>query len=184
MVVGLSREEFDQWTTKTAPVFKGECVFEGDIVEFDLAAHQGRWVVLLFMPLEITNAGVGTPNAAGIEMLLQMEEKMPAFIAKHTDVVIVSPESKHYLKTLAESPHTEGGLGGVSFELVSDMNSVAAGLYGITSSASSQATLYILAPQMAIQTREVFPAAKPPTVDHILERLTELQRVGSNADEE
>lgn len=105
-----------------------------------------------------------------------MEEKLPSFIAKHTDVVIVSPESKHYLKKLAESPHSDGGLGGVSFRLVSDINSVGASLYGISGTCSSQATLYILAPQMVIHAREAHHASKPPSVEHILGRLTDLQK--------
>lgn len=172
----MSQLELEQWTSRTAPNFKSECCFEGDFVEFDLAAHQGRWVVLLFMPLELVSSGASAPNSAGIDLLLRIEEKLPAFIAKHTDVVIVSPESKHYLKKLAESPHTEGGLGGVSFRLVSDINSVGASLYGISGTSASQASLYILAPQMVIQAREAHHASKPPSVEHILERLTEIQK--------
>jgi alkyl hydroperoxide reductase subunit AhpC len=171
----LSRSEFEQWTSKVAPTFKCEAFFEGDFVEFDLAEHQGRWVILLFMPLELDNAGVSAPNTAGTELLLHLEEKMHSFVAKHADVVVVSPESKHFLKKLAESPHTEGGLGGVSFRLVSDLNAVAASLYGIAGSAASQATLYILAPQMVIQSREALAASHPPSAEHILELLTKVQ---------
>lgn len=152
-----------------------DCAFE----EFDLAAHQGRWVVLLFLPLELVIAGITTPNAAAVELLLNIQEKISSFTSKHCDVIIVSPESKHFLKKLAESPHSEGGLGGVDFPLVSDMNSVAASLYGIAQSSfdndTAQTTLYILAPQMVIQDRECHHASHPPTVEHILKRLQQLQ---------
>jgi len=176
----MSRTEFEQWTSKIAPTFKCEGFFEGEFVEFNLAEHQGRWVVLLFLPLELANNGVSAPNAAGIELLLALEEKMPSFVAKHADVVVVSPESKHYLKRLEESPHTEGGLGGITYRLVSDLNSVAASLYGISPSADAQATLYILAPQMVIQSRECVAASHPPSADHILSVLTTLQQRETN----
>jgi alkyl hydroperoxide reductase subunit AhpC len=137
------------------------------------------------MPLELVSSGVSLPNSAGIELLVGLQEKKHAFETKHIDIVVVSPESKHYLKKMAESPHSEGGLGGVSFPLVSDLNSVAASLYGIpchhsAESDTSQATMYILAPQMVIRDRETHRASNPPTVEHILNRLTALQQKDSS----
>lgn len=100
---------------KSAPSFTTHAVVDGQIVdEFSLESLQGKYVVLLFYPLDFTFVCPTELHA--------FQEKIGEFAARDAQVVACSVDSAFSHLAWLNTPREMGGIQGVTYPLVSDFN--------------------------------------------------------------
>lgn len=63
--------------------------------------------------------------------MVMLNENLQKFKQFSAEVVVVAPESKHQIKSVVDRPRADGGLGGVDFPIVSDINGMVRNLQSI-----------------------------------------------------
>ena len=107
-----------------APNFELEGYFRGDFKTYKLSDFQGKWVILLFYPLDFTFV---CPTE-----VLGFSRAAETFEANDCQVLGISVDSKFVHKAWVESKHEEGGLGGeLNYPLLADLNKSTARDYGV-----------------------------------------------------
>jgi peroxiredoxin 2/4 len=110
--------------TKQAPDFTAQAVMANDaFAELTLSSFQGRYVVLLFYPLDFTFV---CPSE-----IIAFDRRLEEFKEKNCEVIGVSVDSQYTHLAWKSTPLREGGLGNVRFPLVSDLKKEIARAYGV-----------------------------------------------------
>ena len=112
------------FVTQPAPDFKATALVKGQFVDgFSLSQFKGKKVVLFFYPLDFTFV---CPTE-----ILAFSDALKEFEARNTVVVGVSVDShfSHWAWTQVE--RKEGGIKGITYPLVSDLNKTIAQDYGV-----------------------------------------------------
>lgn len=100
---------------KPAPEFRTKAVIEGQIVdEFSLKDYLGKNVVFFFYPLDFTFVCPTELHA--------FQEKLEEFEKRDTQVVACSVDSPYCHAAWLSTPKSKGGIQGVTYPIVSDMN--------------------------------------------------------------
>lgn len=100
---------------KQAPEFKAKAVVGGRIIDdFSLKHYKDKHVVFFFYPLDFTFVCPTELHA--------FQEKLSEFEARNTEVVGCSIDSCYSHFAWANTPKNKGGIQGVSYPLVSDLN--------------------------------------------------------------
>lgn len=108
---------------RIAPDFRAKAVIKGQIVEFSLSQLRGKYVILFFYPLDFTFVCPTELHA--------FEEALPEFHARHAEVVGCSVDSCYAHQAWQATPRNKGGIEGVSFPLISDIQKQISSEYGI-----------------------------------------------------
>jgi peroxiredoxin 2/4 len=109
---------------KPAPSFTMEGYANGDFVSVALDALRGKWVLLLFYPLDFTFV---SPTE-----VLAFSADAEAFRARNCDILGISVDSKHTHKAWVDSDKASGGLGGsLNYPLLADLTRHVARDYGV-----------------------------------------------------
>ena len=111
------------FVTQPAPDFKAKALVNGEFKEVALSDYKGKKVVLFFYPLDFTFV---CPTE-----ILAFSDAIKEFEARNTQVIGVSVDSHFSHWAWANTPRKEGGIHGVSFPLVSDLNKTIAQDYGV-----------------------------------------------------
>ena len=111
--------------THPAPTFTATAVMPDDRFDpgFSLATLRGRYVVLLFYPLDFTFV---CPSE-----ILAFDEALAEFQERDCEVVGVSVDSEYTHLAWKKTPPEQGGIGSIGFPLVSDLGKRIARRYGI-----------------------------------------------------
>jgi len=110
--------------TQPAPDFMAAALVDGQIVkDFTLSQFRGRKVVLFFYPLDFTFV---CPTE-----ILAFSDAIEEFKDRNAVVVGVSVDSQFSHLAWANTERKEGGIKGVTFPLVSDLNKTIAADYGV-----------------------------------------------------
>lgn len=108
---------------KKAPEIQAKAVANGIIVEdFSLEKFKGKNVVLFFYPLDFTFVCPTELHA--------FQEKLGEFEARNTVVVGCSIDSCFSHLAWLNTPKTKGGIEGIKYPLISDINKTVAKDYG------------------------------------------------------
>lgn len=101
---------------KQAPDFKAEAVVNGsEFKEISLSDYKGKkYVALFFYPLDFTFVCPTELHA--------FQSKLAEFNSLDTEVIGVSVDSKFSHFAWANTPKSQGGIEGVKYALVSDLN--------------------------------------------------------------
>lgn len=100
---------------KLAPQFKAKAVIEGRIVnDFSLVNYLGKNIVFFFYPLDFTFVCPTELHA--------FQEKMEEFDLRDTQIVACSVDSPYCHVAWLNTPKSKGGIQGVTYPLISDMN--------------------------------------------------------------
>lgn len=99
---------------KKAPNFTADAVVGGDFKKVTLSEYQGKYVVLFFYPLDFTFVCPTELHA--------FQAKIDSFKKMNTEVIGVSIDSKFSHLAWLNTPKSEGGIEGVKYPLVSDIN--------------------------------------------------------------
>ena len=126
-----------------APDFEADAYIKGELTKFKLSEHRGKWVYLLFYPLDFTFV---CPTE-----ILAFSKKAAEFRARDCEVVGVSVDSHFVHKAWAETPREKGGLGGVDIPLVADLNKTISEAYGVLQNGVALRGLFLVDPQGVVQ---------------------------------
>jgi peroxiredoxin (alkyl hydroperoxide reductase subunit C) len=100
---------------QSAPAFTAHAVVNGQIInEFSFENLRGKYVVLLFYPLDFTFV---CPTE-----LYAFQEKIKEFSARNTQIVACSVDSAFSHLAWLNTPREMGGIQGVEYPIVSDFN--------------------------------------------------------------
>ena len=110
---------------KTAPDFKAKAVVNGAIQEgFSLANYKGKkYIVLFFYPLDFTFVCPTELHA--------FQEALPEFEKRNVQVVGVSVDSHYSHLAWVNTPKSQGGIEGVTYPLVADLNKTISADYDV-----------------------------------------------------
>ena len=109
---------------KTAPDFGLEGYFNGEFHKYKLSDYKGKWVLLLFYPLDFTFV---CPTE-----VLNFSTAAEKFTKINCHILGISVDSKFVHKAWVDTKREDGGLGGgLNYPLLSDLNKVTARDYGI-----------------------------------------------------
>ncbi|MDR2737662.1 MAG: peroxiredoxin [Puniceicoccales bacterium] len=111
---------------KKAPEFSATAVVNGGCIVQDFSLGQFLWekyVVLFFYPKDFTFV---CPTE-----IWAFQEKLPEFEKRNVALIGCSTDSEYSHFAWLETPRASGGIAGVTFPLVSDINKTIAGDYGV-----------------------------------------------------
>jgi peroxiredoxin (alkyl hydroperoxide reductase subunit C) len=111
------------FVSQTAPDFSADAYDNGNFKQISLAGFKGKKVVLFFYPLDFTFV---CPTE-----ILAFADTLEEFKKRDTVVLGCSVDSKFTHNAWAQLPREEGGIKGVNFPLISDLNKTIARDYGI-----------------------------------------------------
>jgi peroxiredoxin 2/4 len=131
-----------------APLFNSHAVINGQIEEFSLESLRGKYVVLLFYPLDFTFVCPTELHA--------FQDKLDEFTQRNAQVVGVSVDSAFTHLAWLNTPAAAGGIQGVTYPLVSDLNKTI----------SSQ--FHVLNPTGGVAYRGLFILDREGVVRHML----------------
>ncbi len=145
---------------KQAPDFSADAVVNGDFKQVKLSDYRGKYVVMFFYPLDFTFVCPTELHA--------FQEKLEHFKKMNTEVIGVSVDSKFSHFAWVNTAKEEGGIKGVTYPLVSDINKTIARDYDV------------LIPDAGIALRGTFLIDKNGIVKH--QTVNDLP-LGRNVDE-
>lgn len=109
---------------KRAPEFKTKAVVKGKIEEyFSLASLKGKYVLFFFYPLDFTFVCPTELHA--------FQDRLTEFHSRNTAVVGCSVDSCFAHLAWLNTPRSKGGIQGVEYPLLSDMNKTVAKSYDV-----------------------------------------------------
>ena len=98
-----------------APDFTAEAVLDNKMVEnFKLSDHKGKYIILFFYPLDFTFV---CPTE-----LLAFNDKLDEFKKRGVEVIAASVDSVNSHYAWLNTPRGKGGIEGVRYPIVSDLN--------------------------------------------------------------
>jgi len=107
-----------------APEFKIEAVLpDGDFSTVSLSDYKGKYVVLLFYPLDFTFV---CPTE-----IIEFSDKIEAFRALGAEVLAISVDSKFSHLAWMQTPRKQGGLGEMKIPLLADITKQMSTDYGV-----------------------------------------------------
>jgi len=109
--------------TQPAPDFEADAVVHGDFKRIKLSDYRGKYVVLFFYPLDFTFV---CPTE-----LVAFSEEVTEFSKRGAQVIAVSVDSKFSHLAWTQTPRKAGGLGQISYPIVSDLNKKISRDYGV-----------------------------------------------------
>jgi len=109
---------------KPAPFWSGKAVVKGDFVDLKLSDFIGKYVVLLFYPLDFTFV---CPTE-----IIAFSEKAEEFRKTlNTEIIAISTDSQFTHLAWTKTPRKQGGLGSVDVPLLSDLTHQISKDYGV-----------------------------------------------------
>jgi len=141
---------------KPAPYFKAAAVINGEFKDVSLDDYAGRWLVLLFYPLDFTFV---CPTE-----LVAFSDRIEEFKKLNTDLVGISIDSKYSHLAWTRTARKDGGIGKVNFPLVADISKEISRDYGV------------LLPEDGHSLRGLFLVDPKSNVRHILMNDTQVGR--------
>jgi len=126
-----------------APEFEAEAYFKGEFVKWKLSEQRGKWVYLLFYPLDFTFV---CPTE-----VLAFSKKAEQFRALGCEVAGISVDSHFVHKAWAETERAKGGLGGVDIPLLADLGKDISERYGVLRDGVALRGLFLIDPEGVVQ---------------------------------
>jgi len=108
---------------KKAPEFKATAAIAGDFKEISLSDLRGKHLVLFFYPLDFTFVCPTELHA--------FQEKLEQFRELNTEVIGCSVDSQFSHNAWLKTPVSEGGIQGVKYPLLADINKTIARDYDV-----------------------------------------------------
>lgn len=155
---------------KKAPDFKATAVKEGQFVEnYTLSSNSGKYVVLFFYPLDFTFVCPTELHA--------FNEKLAEFKSRNVELIAVSVDSHFSHLAWLGTPKIKGGIEGVQYTLVSDLNKTISADYDVLVEGAGIAYrgLFLIDRQGVVQHQVVNNLPLGRSVDEALRMVDALQ---------
>jgi peroxiredoxin (alkyl hydroperoxide reductase subunit C) len=108
----------------TAPDFTAQAVTaDGKTKELRLSDYRGKYMVLFFYPLDFTFV---CPTE-----IIALSDRIGEFKERGAEVVGISVDSPYSHIAWRNTPRKKGGIGEISFPLISDLNKAISAKYGV-----------------------------------------------------
>ncbi|CAH2032290.1 peroxiredoxin [Trichlorobacter ammonificans] len=155
--------------TKEAPNFKADAVLpDNSFGTVELASYRGKYVYLLFYPLDFTFV---CPSE-----ILAFNKKLDEFKSRNCEVIAVSVDSKFTHLAWKNTPVDNGGIGNVQYPMVADLNKEIIRSYGIEHPASvALRGLFLIDPKGVVRHCVINDLPLGRSVDEALRMLDALQ---------
>src|SRR5262249_36553449 len=109
---------------KPAPSFQAKAVVSGEIINnFSLNQFRGKYVVFFFYPLDFTFVCPTELHA--------FQEKLQEFEKRNTQVVACFFDSCYTHLAWLSTPKSKGGIEGIKYPIVADLNKNISQTYGV-----------------------------------------------------
>ncbi|MBI5178490.1 MAG: peroxiredoxin [Nitrospinae bacterium] len=157
---------------RQAPDFKASAVVNGKIEDtFTLAGLKGKYVVLFFYPLDFTFVCPTELHA--------FQAKLDEFRKRNAEVVGVSVDSKFCHLAWLNTSKKEGGIHGVTYPLVADLNKTISADYDVLVEGAGIAYrgLFLIDKNGIVQHQVVNALGLGRNVDEALRMLEALQHL-------
>ncbi|CAF1103866.1 unnamed protein product [Adineta steineri] len=109
--------------SKPAPSFEGLAVINGEVKEISLSDFKGKYLVLVFYPLDFTFV---CPTE-----IIAFSDRIQDFKNINTEVVAISVDSQFTHLAWINTPREQGGLGKIQIPLLSDLTHQISKDYGV-----------------------------------------------------
>ena len=110
--------------SEQAPAVKADALFpNGKFEQIDLTRYRGKWVVVFFYPLDFTFVCPTELHA--------FQEELDAFEQRNCQVIACSVDSVYSHLAWLNTPKTKGGIQGIQYPLVSDLQKTIANAFGV-----------------------------------------------------
>jgi len=164
-------KNFAAQVQKPAPAFKAQAVVDGQFKEVSLADYQGKYVVVYFYPLDFTFV---CPTE-----IIAFSDRIAEFKELNTEVIGISTDSHFSHLAWISQPRKQGGLGGLSYPLVSDFSKNISRDYGVLIEEAGIALrgLFIIDPTGVVRQMSVNDLPVGRSVDETLRLIKAFQFV-------
>ena len=162
---------------KTAPDFKATAVLpDGSFKDIKLSDYKGKWVVLFFYPLDFTFV---CPTE-----ILAFSDANAEFEKVGAQVIGVSVDSHFTHLAWLNTSRKEGGLQGLTYPLVADLNKSIARDYGVLIEAEGIALrgLFLINPEGKIAAATVHDLPVGRSTDETLRVIKAFQYVAKHGE--
>lgn len=112
----------DSLVGKKAPYFEADAVIAGDFTHVKLDDYQGKYLCLFFYPLDFTFVCPTELHA--------FSDKIEEFKSRGCEVLACSIDSKFSHLAWLKTPKTKGGIEGVKYPIMADIQKTIARSYG------------------------------------------------------
>ena len=159
-----------------APDFAATAVVDQEFKEISLSQYRGKYVVLFFYPLDFTFV---CPTE-----ITAFSDRYSDFNSKNTEVLGVSVDSKFTHLAWIQTPRNEGGIGDISYPLVSDLKREICQSYNVLNDdGEADRGLFIINPNGLIMHSTINKAPVGRNIDETLRILQAYQYVEAHPDE-
>ncbi|MBP0020818.1 MAG: peroxiredoxin [Cyanobacteria bacterium SBLK] len=160
-----------------APDFTATAVFDQEFKTLKLSDYRGKYVVLFFYPLDFTFV---CPTE-----IIAFSDRYEEFSKLGTEVLGVSVDSEFSHLAWIQTDRKEGGVGDITYPLVSDIKKEIANAYNVLDPDAGVALrgLFIIDKEGVIQHSTVNNLSFGRSVDETLRTLKAIQYVQSHPDE-
>jgi peroxiredoxin (alkyl hydroperoxide reductase subunit C) len=160
-----------------APEFTATAVFDQEFKTLKLADYRGKYVVLFFYPLDFTFV---CPTE-----ITAFSDRYEEFSKIDTEVLGVSVDSEFSHLAWIQTDRKEGGIGDITYPLVSDIKKEISTAYNVLDPDAGVALrgLFIIDKEGVIQHSTVNNLSFGRSVDETLRTLKAIQYVQSHPDE-
>jgi len=150
-----------------APEFSLDAVHNGQFKTVSLDNYQGKWLVVFFYPLDFTFV---CPTE-----ILAFSDRIAEFHDADAEVIGVSIDSKFTHLAWTEKPRDNGGIQGLKYPLLSDLDKKMTVDYGILADGVALRGLFIIDPDGVVQHATINNLAVGRSVDETLRVLRAFQ---------
>ncbi|MFQ5433187.1 MAG: peroxiredoxin [Nitrospinota bacterium] len=157
-------------TGRQAPDFKADAVVNGEIKEgVSLSDYKGKYIILFFYPLDFTFVCPTELHA--------FQDKLGEFEKRGAQVIGVSVDSKFSHLAWINTPKKVGGIEGVTYPLISDLNKTISADYDVLVEGAGIAYrgLFLIDKEGVVQHQVVNNLGLGRSVDETLRLLEALQ---------
>lgn len=155
---------------KPAPDFALDAVDNGEFKTVKLGDYKGKWLILFFYPLDFTFV---CPTE-----ICAFSDRISAFREFDAEVVGISVDSKFTHLAWSSQPRREGGIQGLRYPLLSDLNKTMARDYGVLAEDGvALRGLFLIDPDGIVQHATINNLAVGRSVDEALRILQAFQFV-------
>ena len=159
-----------------APDFKGMAVVDNEFQEIQLSDYRGKYLVLLFYPLDFTFV---CPTE-----LIAFSKRMDDFRSINAEVVGVSVDSHFSHLAWMNTSRKEGGLGCLDYPLLSDVTRKISNDYGVLLESEGIALrgTFIIDPTGTVRQLSINDLPVGRSVDEVIRLIKAFQFVDSHGE--
>jgi len=160
---------------KPAPQFDVDAVVDGDFRRLDLDDFKGKWLVLLFYPLDFTFV---CPTE-----LCAFSDRIGEIRALDCEVCGVSVDSHFTHLAWTRQPRVDGGVRGIAYPLLADLKRDMCQRYGVlTEQGVALRGLFVIDPDGVVQHTTINNLSVGRSVDETIRVLQACQFVRANGE--